>query len=184
MTNIKDNINKASPSRIWHRLKGDCPFALLTAFKDQYEYPENARRNNALGCDIRIAKFGHCYIDGHWVVDQGTTQERHIKENFVFAVGTAGKEEHFFSFIIRQLKECDQECALIRTKDTIGIYNKDRKLDIKLDNFSPEMLIAAYSIIRGHGKNSTFVFENQRFPLGFFGTWIKRLKEKERLKTL
>ena len=89
-------LQEVKLSRVWqHFTNPKVVVAILTAFRGEYSYDENVRRNTLLASDIKSRGYGFFYVDGHWIENSGTSQARTVNEDSIFVIGDANKEEKF-----------------------------------------------------------------------------------------
>lgn len=157
-----------SLSRVWqHNQDPDKVFAILSAFRGEYEYEENVRRNKALAADVRAMGYGFFYLDGHWIENEGTEKERLVNEDSLFVVTT--KAQGFAKNILKLVRQYDQEAAVVKDNEGTKLVFSDGSTD-SLGDLHPGKIGTVYSKLRGK-PDQTFIFENERDDLG----WIQRL---------
>lgn len=162
------DILEASLSRVWqHAESTDTAFAILTAFRGEYTYEDNVKRNRSLAADLKNQGYGFFYLDGYWVENSGTDQERRVKEDSIFIIA---KTQQGFAQTIHSLgNRYDQEAVVVKDAEGTRLIFKDGS-ETSLGKLRPGKLGTIYSQLRGK-KNATFVFESERDDLG----WISRL---------
>jgi hypothetical protein len=160
------NINESSLSRVWQHFENpDRAVGILTAFRGEYTYEENVARNRSLAADIRRLGYGFFYVDGYWIENQGTEQERSVKEDSIFVVGQAADTD--FKSRIHQLgNNYDQEAVIVKDASGTNIVFKDGT-GSDLGRLSPGKLGTLYTKLRNNKKANTFVFTEERDDLGF-----------------
>ena len=186
MKHLKTIINESSLSRVWQHVNSDRPFAILTGFRGDYEPEINQQRNRAIAADIKNAGFGYFYLDGYWIENEGTENERHVKEDSIFAIGSAKTQQKFLETVKNLGKDFEQEAILIKYDDKIVVHELATGNEKVLNNFNAGVLGSIYSQLRNNKKANTFIFENERDGHGFI--WHigeaarkkKEAKEKER----
>jgi hypothetical protein len=165
---MTDIIDESSLSRVWqHAENPDTDFAILTAFRGEYPYEENVNRNRSLAADIRARGYGFFYLDGYWVENEGTDQERRVKEDSLFVINR--RSQGFAATIHRLGNRYDQEAVVVKDSASTRLIFKDGT-EQPIGRLRPGAMGTLYSQLR-HRKGATFVFENERDDLG----WISRL---------
>jgi hypothetical protein len=163
-----------SLSRVWqHNQDPDKVFAILTAFRGEYDYEENVRRNKALAADVRAMGYGFFYLDGHWIENEGTENQRLVNEDSLF-VATKNKQG-FAKNILKLVRQYDQEAAVINDDKSAQLLFQDGST-APLGELQPGKIGTIYSKLRGK-PDQTFIFENERDDL----SWIQRLAGLQKL---
>jgi len=163
-----------SLSRVWqHNQDPDKVFAILTAFRGEYDYEENVRRNKALAADVRAMGYGFFYLDGHWIENEGTENQRLVNEDSLF-VATKNKQG-FAKNILKLVRQYDQEAAVINDDKSAQLLFQDGST-APLGELKPGKIGTIYSKLRGK-PDQTFIFENERDDL----SWIQRLAGLQKL---
>jgi hypothetical protein len=175
---IQDVLNESSLSRVWQHVKGDKPFAILTAFRGEFNRDTNIRRNRALAADIRNLGYGFFFLDGFWVENQGTPEERKVSEDSLFVIGREGSDKKFIEQIVKLGAENNQDGVLIKSVDGINIYDKAGNVTYTLDNFNPGAAGEMYSKLRNNKRSNTFMFSEERDDIGWGGR-MSRLHGKQ-----
>lgn len=161
-------LTEASLTRVWqHAESPDTAFAILTAFRGEFTYEDNVKRNRALAADLRSEGYGFFYLDGYWIENEGTEDERRVKEDSLFVV--TKRDQDFANTIHRLGNRFDQEAVVVKDRKGTRLIFKDGS-EQELGRLRPGGLGGIYSQIRKK-KSSTFVFESERDDLG----WIGRL---------
>lgn len=161
-------ISEASLSRVWqHNQDPNKTFAILTAFRGEYEYQENVQRNKALAADVRAMGYGFFYLDGHWIENPDTANQRLVKEDSLFVVTT--NTQGFAKNILKLLKRYDQEAAVVKHNLEAKLIFNDGTTN-SLGKLHPGKMGTVYSKLRGK-PDQTFIFEHERDDL----SWIQRL---------
>lgn len=159
-------LNESSLSRVWnHFTDPNRSVAILTAFRGDYTYEENVNRNKTLAADIRKEGYGFFYVDGYWIENQGTDEERHVSEDSIFVVAPAS-DTGFANKMHELGNQFNQDAVLVKDNKNTRIVNKDGS-EIELGNMQPGKLGAMYTRLRNNKKSNTFVFEAERDDMGF-----------------
>lgn len=163
-----NKLSESSLSRVWrHYQDPDTQIGILTAFRGEYDHETNLRRNRALAADIREQGLGFFFLDGFWIENQGTPEERKVKEDSLFVIG---KSKQGFAELIHRLgNKYEQEAVVAKDENGTRLIFKDGS-DMPLGELRPGRMGDIYSKLRG-GSSGTFVFESERDDLG----WISRL---------
>jgi len=167
MKKLNTIISEASLSRVWQHVESDRPFAILTAFRDEYTAEENQQRNISLAAQIKRAGYGYFYLDGHWIENEGTAEEVEVSEDSVFAIGNPKNHQKFSALIKNLGKQYDQEAVVIKANDEILVHWLTTGGHEVLNNLSAGVLGSVYSKLRNNKKSNTFIFENERNGKGY-----------------
>lgn len=163
-------MKEASLSRVWqHYNNGDVPFAIISAFRGEYPLEENIRRNKALAAEIKKKGYGYFYVDGYWIENKDTPEERHVSEDSIFVIGVPGKEEEFKRFIVDEARKWEQEGGLLRLKDDIGVWDGNGNKIESFEKLSPGKLGDVYTKLKRKNEHAVFIFEKERLDVGFIG---------------
>lgn len=173
---ISEILTESSLSRVWQHVEGDRPFAILTAFRGEYIRQDNIKRNKTLAAEIRGLGYGFFFLDGFWVENQGTPEERKVSEDSLFVIAPEGSDKKFVSDIVKLGAQYNQDGVLVKTVDGINIYNKAGEVTYTLDNFNPGAAGEMYSKLRNNKKANTFMFTEERDDIG----WVGRLSKQKR----
>lgn len=164
-------MNEASLSRVWQHAESDRPIALLTAFRGEYDYEENVRRNKELAATIRKLGYGYFFVDGYWIENEGTPEEKHVAEDTIFVIGQEGSDEKFRKQMIQLGAKYNQDGVLVKDKDGAKVYEKDGSVMFDVGTLKPGKAGEIYTRLRNNKKANAFIFEAERDDLG----WLQRL---------
>lgn len=167
-----NNINESSLSRVWQHVQGDRPVALITAFRGEFTYDDNVVRNKELASTLRGLGYGFFFVDGAWIENEGTDQEKHVSEDSLFVIGNSGDDESFKENIISLGAKYNQDAVLIKTVDGIKLYDKTGDDFMQFSNLSAGKLGSVYTKMRNNKKSNTFMFESERDDSG----WLSRMR--------
>jgi len=164
------SITEASLSRVWQHFNDpDRSVAILTAFRGEYDYDDNVKRNQSLTAKIRKLGYGFIFVDGYWVENPGTEDEVRVKEDSVFVVAPAAAPN--FAQEIHDLgNSFQQEAVVVKDQQGTRLIFADGSTQ-PLGTIKPGSLGNIYTQLRTGKQSSTFVFEAERDDIG----WIKRL---------
>lgn len=164
---LADQLLEAnSLSRVWQMANDpERAFAVLTAFRSGKVREENLSRNAQLVSDIRAAGYGFWVLDGAWVENEGTPEEKHVSEDSLF-VSIPSMPKYLQTFeetILRLAAKYGQEAVLLKLPggEVEAVTVSSGKRDL-IGKFAANKIGWAYSKIRG--RNQTFVFESAYTP--------------------
>lgn len=155
-------LETSTLSRVWEMWKDDQrSFAMLTAFRGDLSQEENVRRNLALGADTRGLGYGYFWLDGFYIENKGTPEERHVEEDSLFVSAPKGHSANFKEDILKLLTKYNQEAALFKPeggKGEVFLLKTDGSMFRIGKNLLPNQIAENYSRLRG--SEGTFVFAN------------------------
>lgn len=146
-------------------------FRYIPDMKEKDLYELNVRKNKALAADIQNAGYGYVYIDGFWIENKGTPEEKHVSEDSIFFIGK--NDDSVKTNLKKWINQWNQDAAIFipSGKDRSAyLMNKSGSLE-KIGTISPNKIATAYTRLRGKG-NRTFVFESAHYPMN----WLSKLK--------
>lgn len=167
-------ITETSLSRVWQHVKGPRPFAIITAFRGEFTREDNIKRNKKLAADIRNLGYGFFFLDGFWIENQGTPEERKVSEDSLFVIGREDSDREFIKNMVALGRENNQDGVLVKTTDGIKIYDKNGDITYELNNFEPGKAGEMYSKLRSNKKANTFIFTEERDDPGWIGRFSSR----------
>ena len=161
-----NKINESSLGRVWQHFNNpESNVALLTAFRGNYTYEQNVARNKSLAAQIRGLGYGFFYVDGFWIENEGTPDERKVKEDSLFVIAPQ-KDQDFVKRIHALGNEYDQDAVLVKDADKIKLVFNDGH-EIEVGNLSAGGLGTMYTKLRNNKKTNTFIFTEERDEVGF-----------------
>jgi len=161
------NLKEAKLSRVHKHvtnIKGSFGVisAWLTDGADKLSDKENVKRAKRLATEARKAGFGYVWLEGYWVADKGTPDEKQVKEYSIFVVGNPGDSKKLESFLAEMGKKYKQEAWLFRAEGDKKVYAIDKsggKYDI--GGWKPDKVADMFSrLATGKNKGRPFVFED------------------------
>ena len=165
-----NKLTESSLSRVWqHFADNRKSCALLTAFRGEYDYETNTRRNHELAAKIRKLGYGFIFVDGFWVENAGTANEIHVSEDSLFANASAN-DASFAGKMHSLANEYNQDAVLVKDSSSTRLIFSDENTQV-LGRMQPGKMGALYTKLRNNKKANTFVFESERDDSSF----LKRL---------
>jgi hypothetical protein len=149
------------------------PFAVLTAFRDNYTLAQNRQRNRSLESALKQNKMGGIRMIGHWMeapdgthwkdaVAQGTAKD--VTEESYFIPMPASMEFEKFKYIIQSLTNSfNQDAAVIGDGKGMFLISKSGQMDKIGSAASFNKISQAYSKLRKRPQ-IPFVFEGTINP--------------------
>lgn len=160
---VEESINESSLSRVWqHTQEEGNPFGMMTAFRGEYSYDQNVIRNLKLKNDIRDLKYGFFYVDGYYIENEGTPNEKRVSEDSFFIVGSKSDNDgKLRGNMIMLAKKYNQETVLVKDIAGINLWTADGEKVLSLPAFKPNEVGEIYTQLRNKSKRP-FRFENIR----------------------
>lgn len=156
-------INESSFSRtLSHMNNRECMF--ITAFRSEYSYKENLRRNKELGNDLQNSGLGFVPCKGGFIENKGKINEVEVTENTYFVINTKFASQDFVDLAISLCKKYNQDAVLVTFPPTKGwntkiksrYYDKNGNVDMEFDEISLNNIEEFFTRI----NNKTFKFES------------------------
>ncbi len=90
MKTFKSHLKETTLSRVFRHFQNKkIPVGIITAFRDEFEYGQNVKRNKVLASKIKKARYGFVYVDGHWKEkDKDTGELVDVNEDSILVVGS------------------------------------------------------------------------------------------------
>ena len=162
-------LTEAGLSRVLQKIRQeDNDFAVISAYRSQYDKKENIKRNRKLRGEFNQRKMGVYQLIGHWRECQldGVEYEDCPEDQLVDAVERSYlvvrpesmNQEDFKDLIHKMTKQFDQDASVIKLDNTINIIEPTGKVSKIGDKITLNKINQAYS---KHVKkqNMPFVFE-------------------------
>jgi len=150
-------LSESSLSRVWqHFADNRKSCALLTAFRGEYDYETNTRRNHDLAAKIRNLGYGFIFVDGFWVENAGTANEIHVSEDSVF-VNASADDDSFADKMHSLVNEYRQDAVLVKDNSSTRLIFSDGNTQV-LGRVQPGKMGVMYAKLRNNKKANTFVF--------------------------
>ena len=170
-------IDESSLSQILTHVKEDQNFAILTAYRGSYSANENIRRNKALAADIRNLGYGFIHLEGHFIENKGTPEERDVDEDSLFVISNG--DTNFNNNIKKLAKKYEQESIVLKDKDKIYIFDFESGA-FDIGDYHPGKIGEYYSKLKT-SYGGTFVFEGVVEEKGLLTKYLDSLKEKNKI---
>ena len=175
MKTYNNIITEVKMSRVLkHFTQQEYPVGIITAFRGDLDRKNNVARNKSLVSYFRSKKYGFVFVDGQWIENQGKKNEKIVKEDSIFVMGSKGTNFDEFSSVLQsQAKRYNQDAYLAYDHENkiIKIINKSGVVVDKFDKFKIGNTATAFTKLRKNGNNGDFFFERFRYPIN----WIARM---------
>ena len=185
MKTFKSHLKETTLSRVFRHFQNKkIPVGIITAFRDEFEYGQNVKRNKVLASKIKKARYGFVYVDGHWKEKDKDPKSNtygeliDVNEDSILVIGSENDNGKLKGLLKIWVKEYNQDAALFKDEGTtkVVLLDKSGKSTEISNRFSLKQLEFGYTKLHGRGGRS-FSFDEERDGLG----WLGRMKEK--LKT-
>ena len=174
-------ITEIKMSRVLkHFNQEEYPVGIITAFRFQdidkkvISRKENVANNKSLASFFRSKKYGFVYVDGAWIEDQGTDDEKSVSEDSIFVMAPEGTSfDEFSKVLLSQAKKYNQDAFLAYDHENkiVKIINKNGVVSDKFKKFRLGQAEKGFTRLRRNGNNGEFFFERARYPIN----WIARM---------
>lgn len=170
-------INESSLSRILSHVNNERDFAILTAYRGIYSHNENKIRNSVLAADIKKLGYGFFHLDGFYIENMNTSDERHVKEDSLFVIsnGDPAFQKHIQEFS----EKYDQEAWLLKTDGRVYSVDTISKERNDLGSYHPGKIGEFYSRLKTV-YNGVFMFEDAREEKGNLAKYLEGLVVKNK----
>lgn len=157
---LMDVDDKYLVEPMWEKLSTMDSFIVLSTFDSDRTITKNVRSTRWLSASTQNLGYGHYYVNGHWVMYEGSLNERRVKEDLII---TYGDNQQFMSDItsIAFDEKCSQTPIICKNidgsllvLDNEGNYTKVSKTS------TPKDIGEVLSVLRG--VDGRFVFESLR----------------------
>lgn len=172
-------LSEVKLARVWKHLTDEkTNVGIITAFRGEYDYKENTRRNKELTNKLRDLGYGYFLVDGSWIENEGTPDEKEVSEVSVFTTST-GDSNEFRKNLTELAKKYDQDGFSFKDADSKSnkyeIVDKNGNTMLSFNNVKFNKLANVYTKMRN--KKGSFVFESTAYSRGGF---IKHLLSNEK----
>jgi len=160
-------LTEAGLSRLLARIKNK-DFAIITAFRNEFDKKENIKRNRSLRGSFNSKKMGVYQLIGHWQECQDDTIDYNacpkdqlqdvIERSYLSIKPDDMDQEDFIKYITSLNKEYKQDGAVISLDGNINIVDKNGSLMKIGSKVSLNKISQAYSQFIKK-QNVPFVFE-------------------------
>ena len=183
MKTFKSHLKETTLSRVFRHFQNkNIPVGIITAFRDEFEYNQNIKRNKALAGKIKKARYGYIYVDGHWKEkDKDTGELVDVDEDSILVIGSKNDNGKLKGLLTKWVKEYNQEAALFKDEGTTEIHfiKQSGATDPFAQKFSQKKLEIGYTKLRGRSK-SVFSFDEERDGEGWLGRMERLIKERQK----
>ena len=182
MKTFKSHLKETTLSRVFRHFQNpNIPVGIITAFRDEFEYSQNVKRNKTLAGKIKKARYGYIYVDGHWKEkDKDTGELVDVNEDSILVIGSENDSGKLKGLLTKWVKEYNQDAALFKDEGTTEIHfiTKSGNTDPFAQKFSQKKLEIGYTKLRGRSK-SVFSFDEERDGEGWLGRMERLIKERQ-----
>ena len=181
MKTFKSHLKETTLSRVFRHFQNkNIPVGIITAFRDEFTYKQNVKRNKVLAGKIKKAGYGYVYVDGHWKEkDKDTGELVDVNEDSILVIGSEKDSGKLKGLFKKWVKEYNQEAALFKDAGTTEIHfiKQSGDTDQFSQKFSQKKLEIGYNKLRGRSK-SVFSFDEERDGDGWWGRRERLIKER------
>lgn len=172
-------LTEVKLSRVWKHLSDDdIVVGVITAFRDEYDYNENKKRNLHLAQTLRQNGYGYFFVDGSWIENEGNSDETHVNEDSIFVTGKGESDNvKLFDLLVDLSKKYNQDGFSFKKSGKNSKYeiiDKHGKVVMSFGSVGYDKFATVYTKLRN--KKGSFVFENAYTGVGFIGHMIHKNK--------
>lgn len=159
MQSFKDMLLETSLSRVWSHFNSDETVVILTAFRGDLDRSKNIAGNRKISSQLQAKKFGHFYVEGHWVEDQDG-KKVDVSEDSIFATAPKERGDELIELAHKLANQYNQDAILVRDSNKkTYLYFKDGKKEDLGSKPSIGKMGSMYTKLRNNKKTNTFIFE-------------------------
>ena len=188
MKTFKSHLKETTLSRVFRHFQNKkIPVGIITAFRDEFTYKQNVKRNKVLAGKIKKARYGYVYVDGHWKEkDKDPKSSTYgelvdVNEDSILVIGSENDNGKLKGLLAKWVKEYNQDAALFKEEGTTEIHfiNQSGSTDSFAQKFTQKKLEVGYTKLRGRSK-SVFSFDEERDGEGWLGRMERLIKERQK----
>ena len=183
MKTFKSHLKETTLSRVFRHFQNkNIPVGIIPAFRDEYDYKQNVKRNKVLAGKVKKARYGFIYVDGHWQEkDKDTGELVDVNEDSILVVGSENDNGKLKGLLTKWVKEYNQDAALFKDAGTTEIHfiKQSGATDSFAQKFSQKKLEIGYTKLRGRSKG-VFSFDEERDGEGWLGRMERLIKERQK----
>jgi hypothetical protein len=140
-----------------HFKENGYPIAIMSAFRGQFTYDQNVKRNRTLSTMVRSDGFGFVWVNGYWEEEDGLNKAD-AREDSILIIGNENDNGRLKGSVKKWMKKYDQDSVIYKDEDgKLGLLYQSGKYE-DLGEFSPKKMSHGYTKLRGRGDRA-FVFE-------------------------
>lgn len=158
-------VKEVKLSRVFSKVKDEeTPFVILSGFRRENGKEKNETQNKKLMADIRAEGLGFFKVEGSYIENKGTPDEVKVVEKSFFVTGNKNDDGNLKGFAKKMMKKFKQESVVFKPNGTTDVFLLFQNgTQEKLGAFRANKISDYMSRLVQH-KNSTFVFENVKYP--------------------
>jgi len=159
------SINETKMSRIYQAIKGKPAYAMLTAFRKDYDYNTNTDRNDELKSLLAQKGLSHKRVTGEWIeTDKGPVQE----QSLLVVKPEDWDEKEFRDLMVELAGKFDQDAITYKPTDS------DRVMFLEPSNYTGELEEEPFTLASKLGPKSPLGSTGEFKTKGMKGTKPER----------
>lgn len=175
MIGFRQFLQEVSLARVWqHVVNKDVAIGIITAFRGIYSIEDNVARNRKLAAQIRENGYGYVFVEGKYIEEAGTPNERAVKEDSIFIIGSSKDSGRLKHLLIKWMETCEQESALYKPENSEeAVLLKANGLMQSVGEFHPNKIGSYMTKLKN--RPGTFVFEMALEQKNWMSHWAESL---------
>ncbi len=120
MDNIsfKEYLNEINLNRVIKHLKDpNEAVVIFTTWRAENPKEYNEASLRAAASKLRAAGFGYVYVEGHWIENKGTEDERDVSEMSIFAIARKERAKELIALCKKIADENNQDAIFVKDGD-------------------------------------------------------------------
>ena len=188
MKTFKSHLKETTLSRVFRHFQNkNIPVGIITAFRDEFVYKQNVKRNKVQASKIKKPRYGFIYVDCHWKEKDKDPKSNtygeliDVNEDSILVIGSENDNGKLKGLLTKWVKEYNQDAALFKDEGTTEIHfiNQSGSGEPFAQKFSQKKLEIGYTKLRGRSK-SVFSFDEERDGEGWLGRMERLIKERQK----
>jgi hypothetical protein len=156
---IKSKLLKENPlSRLYAQSSDpNDAVVIMTAFRGENDPKTNRQLNKQLASIFSNNRFGFTHVDGAYIENQGTPQEKQVREESLFVTSEADRSDELKKIAVRMMKKYRQDAIVFKPagEKVAHLIEKDGS-EFPIGNFHPNRASEFMTMLRGRQGSFTF----------------------------
>ena len=183
---FKKYLSEINLNRIYKHLYDPNEYVVIfTTWRGNRSTKENENSLRDAAAQLKMAGFGYVYVEGHWIENKGTDQERMVSEMSIFAIAPRKRGKELVRLCKKIADKNEQEAIFVKEgngkENNFYLLLKDGGVQKLRGKFTTQIDDIYTKLLR---KNKAFVIEDfKAFTLkSFWGIYAVKMHEERRRK--